>query len=154
MSDVSYAFGFDDANGETTEARHVFRTVTGAYPAAVFIIVPVDGVVAALNTPMKPVGSQNTLGVGLILSSTGDAIGDIFRVLARFFIYGLAFNGKSLSDMWEIEIIIQLGGNPDFADLDPAMVRGVIKNEIGLFSILEVKVDILKECGLVFLTVK
>jgi len=29
------------------------------------------------------------------------------------------------------------------------MVRGVIKNEIGLFAILEVKADIFKECGLV-----
>lgn len=75
MSDAFYAIGFDDSDGKTPEARHVFRTVAGAYPAAVLIIVPIDDVVAALDAPMKPIGSQNTLGIGLLLGSTGDTVG-------------------------------------------------------------------------------
>ena len=69
MSDATYVFGFDDADGKTPKACHVFRAVTFAYPTAVFIIVPVDDVVTALDAPMKPVGTQNTLGVGLLRSS-------------------------------------------------------------------------------------
>jgi hypothetical protein len=38
LSDVLYAFGFDDTSGNTPQARHEFRTVpSGAYPAAVII---------------------------------------------------------------------------------------------------------------------
>jgi len=90
------------------------------------------------------------LGVGLLGRSTGDTVGNLFRVFARFFLNGLSLNGKSLSDMWEIEVAIQLGGNPDFADFDPAMVWRVTNGEIGLFAIIEEKTDIIKECGLVF----
>jgi hypothetical protein len=95
----------DDADCEAPEARHVFRTVAGAYPTAVLIIVPVDNVVTALDAPMKPVGSQNTLSVCLLRRSTGDTVSNLFRVFARFFVNGLSLNGKSLSDMWEIEIL-------------------------------------------------
>ena len=150
LSNATYAFGFDDADCEAPEARHVFRTVAGAYPAAVLIIVPVDNVVTALDAPMKSVGSQNTLGVCLLRRSTGDTVGNLFRVFACFFVNGLSLNGKSLSDMWEIEVAIQFGGNPDFADFDPAVIRGIAKSKIGLFAILEEKADIIKECGLVF----
>jgi len=52
------------------------------------------------------VGAQNTLGVGLLRRSTGDTIGDIFRVLAGFFVYGLSFNDKSLSDVMRLLFII------------------------------------------------
>jgi hypothetical protein len=99
---------------------------------------------------METVGFQNTLCIGLLRRSAGDTIGNIFRVLARFFIYGLSFNDKSLSYIWKIEVVIQFRGNPDFAGFDPAMVRWVTKNEIGLFAILKVKPDILTECALVF----
>ena len=146
MSDAAHTFGLDDADSKAAEARHVFRTVTGAYPAAVFIVVPVDDIVTAIfNAPMETVGFQNTLGVGLLRRSAGNTIGDIFRVLARFLVNGFSFNGKSLSDMWKIEVVIQLGGNPDFAGFNPAMVRGITKREVGLFAVLEVKADIFKE---------
>ncbi len=48
MSDAAYAFGFDDADGKAPESCNVFWTVANAYSAAVFIVVPVDDVVAAI----------------------------------------------------------------------------------------------------------
>ena len=91
MCDAPYVFGFDDAGDKAPEASHVFWTVTDAYPAAVFTIVPVDDIVTAiLNAPMETVGFQNTPGIGLLRSPAGDAIGYIFRELARFLVNGLS----------------------------------------------------------------
>ena len=93
---------------------------------------------AILDTPVKPVGVQNTLSVGLLRCSAGNAIGYIIGLFACFFVYGLPLDDKSLPDMREVEVVVEFGGNPDFAGFDPAMVRRVTNNEIGLFAILEV----------------
>lgn len=49
----------------------------------------------------------------------------------------MAFNGEGLSDMREVEIVIELRGGPDFSDFDAAMVRGGIVDELGFEAILE-----------------
>jgi len=49
----------------------------------------------------------------------------------------------------EVEVGVEFGGGPDFPGFDPAMIRRVIGDEIGFLSILEIELDILKECGLV-----
>ena len=48
MGYTANVFGFDDANGESPEAGDIFWPITGAYAAAVFIIVPIDNVMAAV----------------------------------------------------------------------------------------------------------
>jgi hypothetical protein len=69
----------------------------------------------------------------LFRRTTGYAIGYIFRVLARIRVNELSLNHKSLSDMWEIEVIVQIGANPDFAGLDSAMVRGALRMKLRFF---------------------
>jgi len=78
------------------------------------------------------------LSIGLLRRSAGDTISDIYRVFTCFFLYGLSFNGKSLPNMREVEVAIELGGNPYFASFNSAVVRWVTNNEIGQFAILEV----------------
>lgn len=81
--------------------------MTGAYSAAVFIIIPVDNVMAAVfNAPMTTVGGKNTLGVGLLGALTGDAIAEIAGRSTAFFVRELAFYDKSLSDMRKAKIAI------------------------------------------------
>lgn len=51
--------------------------------------------------------------------------------------------------MWEIEVVIELGCDPDFAGFDSAMVWWVTKCKIGLFAILEIEADIFEKNRLV-----
>jgi replicative DNA helicase len=72
LSDAADAFGFDDTDGKSPEAHHVFWPLTGSYPAAVFVVVPVDDVVTAIfDAPMETVGTQKTLCIGLFRCSAG-----------------------------------------------------------------------------------
>ena len=145
-----YAFGFDDSNSESPEPGHVFRAVAGAYPTAIFIVVPIDDVVAAiLDAPMAAVNVENTLCVGLLRCSTGDAVGDFTGAFAVLFLYGLPLDDESLSDMRKVEVVVEFGCGPDFSSFDSPMVRGRIINEIGLLPVLEVQLDVFKESGLV-----
>jgi hypothetical protein len=74
LCDAAYAFGFY-FQWRIPEPGHVFRAVAGAYPAAIFIVVPIDDVVAAIfDAPMTAVNVENTLCVGLLRCSTGDAV--------------------------------------------------------------------------------
>ncbi len=51
--------------------------------------------------------------------------------------------------MGEVEIVVELGGCPDFTGFDPAMVWGIIRDEIRFFAILEIELDILQESRLI-----
>ena len=75
---AAHAFGFDDADGKASQAGGIFRSVTGSYPAAVFVKVPVKGVMTAiLDAPVAAVGYQYLLGVGLLRGSAGDPVGKL-----------------------------------------------------------------------------
>ena len=73
LCDTAYAFGFDDANSESPQSSDVFWAVTSAYAAAVFVIVPIDNIVAAvLDAPVSAVDVKKTLasawfGVRLVI---------------------------------------------------------------------------------------
>ena len=85
MRDAANAFGFDDANGESPQSGDVFRAVTSAYAAAVFVIVPIDNVMTAVfDTPVTTVGGKNAFRIGLFRSSAGNAIGDFTGILTGF----------------------------------------------------------------------
>lgn len=57
LSCTADILGFDNTYGKSSQARHVFRTVADADSAAVFVIVPVDNVMATVfNAPMAAVG--------------------------------------------------------------------------------------------------
>ena len=109
-----------------------------AYPASVFVIVPIDNVMAAVfDAPVATVDSKHTLRVGFLRSSTCNAIGDFTGVRTCFFICGLPLDEKSLSDMRKVQIVVELGCGPDFADFDPAMIRRVTIDKIGVFPVFK-----------------
>jgi hypothetical protein len=124
--------------------------MSGAYTAAVFAIVPVDNVMAAVfDAPVAAVGGKNALRVSLFRGSASDTVSDFTGVFTAFFVCGLPLDDKSLSDVRKSQIAIEFSCGPDFADFDAAVVRGVAKGKIGLRPIFKVKRDVLKETGLV-----
>lgn len=152
LCDAAYAFGFNNSNGESAESCDVFRTVASAYAASIFIIVPIKDVVAAVfDTPMAAVGGENALWVGLLRGSAGDAIGEFTGAFAGFFVCAVAFNDKSLSNVGEVEVAVELVCAPDLADFDPPVIRGCAIDVIGFPTVFEVQLDVLKERGLVAL---
>jgi len=134
-----WIFRFDDANGEPAQSSDVFWSEPGAYSAAVFIIVPIDNVMAAVfNTPVAAVGGEQLLRVGLLRSSTGDAIGDFTGVFSAFFICGLPLDEKSLSDVRKVQIVVKFGCGPDFSNFYPAVVRGGAMDKIRVLPVFKV----------------
>ena len=110
-----------------------------ADPATVFVIVPIDNVMTAVfDAPVAPVGGQHALRIGLFRSSAGNAISDFTGVLTGFFICGLALDDKSLSDVRKVQIVVEFGGGPDFADFDAAVIRRVAEDKVRLLAVLKV----------------
>jgi hypothetical protein len=106
--------------------------------AAVFVIVPIDNVVTAIfDAPVAPVGGQHALRVGLFRSSAGNAISDFTGVLTGFFIGELALDDKSLSDVRKVQIVVEFGGGPNFADFDAAVIGWVAKDKIGFLAVVK-----------------
>ena len=150
MWDAAYAFRFNKASGEPTKSSDVFRAIACAYAAAVLIIVPINNVVTAVfDAPVTSVDGKDTLGVGLLGSTAGDAVGDLLRAFACLFFCEMPLDEEGLSHVGEIEVMVELVCGPDLADFDSAMVRGAIMDEVGVLAVLEIQLDILKECGLV-----
>lgn len=53
--------------------------------------------------------------------------------------------------MGKVQVVVELGGGPDLAGFDPAMIGWRMVNEIRLRSVPEVELDIGKERRLVCL---
>jgi len=140
LRDAAYAFGFDDdADGESPQSSHVFRTVALAYPASVFVIVPIDNVMTAVfDAPMATVGGKHALRVGFLRSSAGNAIGNFTGVFTAFFVCGLPLDEKSLSDVWKVQIAVEFSCGPDCADFDPTMIRRVTMDKIGVLPVFKI----------------
>jgi len=139
LCDAANAFRFDDADGESPQSGNVFRAVTSTYAATVFIIVPIDNVMAAVFVaPVVAVGGKNALSVGLLRGPTGDAIGDFTGEFAGLFICGLALDDESLSNMGKVEIAVEFSCGPDFADFDPTVIRRVAMDKIGVLPIFKI----------------
>jgi hypothetical protein len=144
------ALGFNDSDGKTTESGDVFRAIAGAYAAAVFIEIPVQDVVAAVfNRPVTPIDGKELYRVSFIRGSAGDAVGDVSGLFPALFLYEVSFNNKRLLDVGEVEAGVEFGGGPYFSGFNPAMIRGIIGNEVRLLTVLKKEFDIVKECGLV-----
>ena len=138
LRDTAYSFGFNDANGKAAQARNIFWAVALAYPATVFVIVPIDNVMAAVfDAPVATVSGKHALRVGLLGSSAGNAIGDFTGVLTGFFICGFALDDKSLSDVRKVQIAVEFSCSPDSADFDSAVIRRVALDTIGILPVFK-----------------
>ena len=72
LCNATSASGFDEGNGKTPQPRDVFRAISGSYPATVFVVVPVNDVMATVfDAPVAAVYSKDTFRVGLLGSLTG-----------------------------------------------------------------------------------
>ena len=112
--------------------------MTGSYPAAVFVIVPIDNVMTAVfDAPVAAVGGKHALRVGLLRGPAGNAIGDFTGVFTGFFISELALDDKSLSDVRKVQIAVEFGSGPDLADFDAAVIRRVAKGKVRLLAVLK-----------------
>lgn len=150
LSNATHSFGFNDAYGKSPQSGHVFRAMAGSYTAAVFIIIPIDDVMATVfDTPVTSVGGKNTFGVGLLRGAAGNAVGDFTGGFTAFFIREVPLNDKSLSNVGKIEIAVEFGCGPDFTDFDPTVVRRVAFDIIRHLSVFKVQSDVLKKSGLV-----
>ena len=58
---------------------------------------------------------------------------------------------ESLSHVREVEIVIEFGCGPDFADFDPAVIRGIAVEKIRFLSIFKIKGDVFEKTGLIVL---
>jgi hypothetical protein len=150
LGNAAHPFGFDDANGETAQSGNVFRAMASAYSAAVFVIVPIDNVMATVfDAPVATVGGKNASSVGLLRDSAGDAVGNFTGVFTAFFICGLPLDDKSLSDVGKVQIAVEFGCGPNFADFDPAVVRGAAIDKIRILPVFKVQRNVLEKSGLV-----
>jgi len=118
--------------------------------ASVLIVIPVKDVMAIVfDAPMPYVCGEYFLGIGLIRCSAVNAIGDFTGDFAGFFVDGFPFDDEGLADMWEVQIGVQFGCDPNFAGVDATVVAGRRFDEIRFSAILEEQLDSYKESGLV-----
>ena len=109
------------------------------YSAAVLVIVPIDNVMTAVfDAPVAAVGGKHTLRIGLIRSAAGNAIGDVTGVFTGFFICGLPLDEKRLADVRKVQIAVEFGCGPDLSDFDPAMIRWITMDKIGILSVMKI----------------
>lgn len=104
---------------------------------------------AVFDTPVATVGSQQLLRIGFCRQSAGDAIGDVTGGFAGFFLCGLALDNKGLTEVREVQVAIECGGGPDFANFDSAVIRRVGHDKIRERAVVKKERDVFKETGLV-----
>jgi hypothetical protein len=152
LGDAARSFGFNDPNGEAAKSGDVFRTVTYPYSTAILVTVPIDDVVApVLDGLVLPVDLKHMLRGCLFGGSTGNAIGSIQRDLARFLLYAVTLHDECLSNMREVEIVVEFRGCPDLSCFNSSVIRRCILNKLRLLSIPEEQLQILQNSGLVSL---
>lgn len=121
-----------------------------AYPAAVFIEIPVQDVMTAVfDAPVSTIDGKELLGVCFLWLSAGDAVGDVLGDLAGLFFNKFSLDHESLLHVGEVEVGVEFGGGPNFSGFDPSVIGGIISDEIRVVAILEIEFNILKKCGLV-----
>jgi hypothetical protein len=69
-------------------------------------------------------------------------MGGLTRRFAGLLLRAMAFDDECLSNMGKVEVIVELGGDPDFSGFNPAMLRGLSIDEVGLLSISEEELNV------------
>jgi len=90
-------FGFDEADDESAQSGDVLGTVSCANAAAVFVVVPVNDVMAAIfYTPMLAVRLKDFFGISLFWLATGHSVNNFVRVFTGFLCNGLPLNHEGV----------------------------------------------------------
>ncbi len=123
--------------------------MTDAYPTAIFIIVPVEHVVTALDSPVAAIGLEHTFGIGFVGPSASDAVCNLTAMFTTFFLRGLPFDHEGLPHMGKVKVTVQSGGGPYAANLNPSVISGHALDEIRFLPVFEEEGKVVKECGLI-----
>ena len=108
----------EDSDREAAQAGNVFWTEVGADAATILIVVSVDDVMNAFDTPMPAVDGHYALQRALSRGAPRDFQSEIMRALAGFFVEGIAFDPKGLSDVEEVEVSVERRAAPNALRLD------------------------------------
>src|SRR2546421_659650 len=142
-------FGSEHADGKTTEARDVFRTIASPDATAIFIEVPVQYVMATFDCPVSAVGLQHTFRAGLCSRAAGDAVADVQRKLAGLLVRAVPLDDERLPHIRKIEIRVQLFCRPDLARFDASVIGWGMLDKMGFAPIPELELQGFQKTGLV-----
>jgi len=126
--------------------------MAGAYSAAVFIVVPIEDIMATvLYAPVTAIGGENALRIGLLWGLASDAIGQLSGLFAGVFLYGLPFDEEGLPNVGKVKIVVKLGCSPYLTGFNASVLRRSIFDKIWFLAILEEQLKVLKEGRLICL---
>src|SRR5205823_13063091 len=108
LGDAPSTLGSEQADGNTTEARDVFRPIASPDATAIFIEVPVQYVMATFDCPVSAVGLQHTFRAGLCRRAAGDAVADVQRKLAGVIVLAVRIADERLPYIRKIEVSVML----------------------------------------------
>ena len=54
------------------------------------------------------------------------------------FVPPMTFDDECLSNIWEFEVVVKFGGDPDFTSFNPAVISSVTSYKIGFQAVLKV----------------
>ena len=106
---------------------------------------------AVFDAPVAAIGCKHTFWIGLFWCTACDAIGNFTGIFAAFFIDSLSLDEERLPDVRKIEIAVEFSCDPYFSSFDPAVIRGIALNKIGIFPVLKIECNVFKKPGLVLL---
>jgi len=131
-------FGFDEADSEAAQSGDVLGAVSSANAATVFVVVPVNDVMAAIfNAPMLTIRLEDFFGISCFRLAAGYTVNDFVRAFTGFLFNGFPFNHESLSDMGEIQVIVKRRGCPYFAGFNTSVIRWSIVDIVRFLPTLE-----------------
>ena len=61
----------------------------------------------------------------------------------------MSLDDEGLSNVGEVQVVVELGGSPDLSDFNSSMVWGRMLNEIRLLAVLEPQGDVFENAALV-----
>lgn len=143
--------GLDEADGEAAQTGDVCGSVAGAQGAAVLVPVPVEDVVVGLDTPVIAVVGEQARGLGAVGGVVGEAIDGLGGGLAGLLLDGVSLDGEDLSDLGEVQIVVERGGGPDGAAFQAPVLQGGRLAEVRCAALGEVQADVGGERWLVVL---
>jgi len=73
----------------------------------------------------------------------------LHKSIYRFFVRAVTFNNECPSNVGKVQIVVKLGGSPDFSDFYTSMIGWSDIDIVWLLPIDEVEFYIFKECWLV-----
>lgn len=133
--DVLHTRQAQQADGDVAQRRHCVRPAAPAHLGTILVVGHVSHVVQAiLDLPMAAVVDEHLLRRSLLWRQAGYAVDGFRDGLAALDdvsvqVGGGAPNAEDLSDVGEVEVVVQLGAGPDLPRLDPpmALIDGFVR---------------------------